>query len=144
MKPTYNGKPDDLYLILCGSVATAFLVVALISGSLRLADKLRPHTGDILSFDLAKGLVSDKDTSITAGVVGNTSIVSCVLKPHIMQISGGSLVIESTQFEPTLNYQVHWAGERTSGSGADCGRPADLLLSPADLTVLSMAAGGWG
>jgi hypothetical protein len=144
MRPTYNGKPDILYFTLCGTIATAFLMVTAIGGSLWLANELRPRTGDILSFDLAKGVVSDRQTMIKAGLVGHSPVVSCVLKPHVMQMSGGSLVIESTQFEPSLNYRVHWAGARTSDTGADCGRSADLLLSPADLTALSFAAGGWG
>lgn len=144
MRPAYHGKPDNLYFILCGTVAAACLVVAVIGGSLRLANELKPRTGDILSFDLAKGIVSDRHTMITAGLRGNALAVSCVLQPHVMRRFGGSLVIESTQFEPALNYQAHWAGERTSDTGADCGRSADLSLSPADLTILSMAAGGWG
>ena len=120
------------------------LIVTLISGSLRLANELRPRTGDIMSFGLAKGAMSDRNTMVTAGLAGNSSVASCVLQPHFMQKFGGSLVIEATQFEPNVNYHVHWAGGHTSDNGADCGRSADLLLSPADLTVLSFAAGGWG
>jgi hypothetical protein len=149
MRPTYDGKLDRLYFALCGTAAAAFLIVAVIGASLRLADQLRPRTGDILSFDLAKGAVSDNQTMITAGLVGNPPVASCVLKPHVMQTPGGSLVIEATQFESSLSYQVltyqvHWAGGHTSDNGADCGTSADLLLRPADLSTLSLAAGGWG
>jgi hypothetical protein len=143
MRPTYNGKLGNLYFILCGIAAAAFLVAAVIGGSQRLEDRLRPRTGDILSFNPAKGVVSDGQAMITAGLAGNTSVGSCILKPDVMQASGGSLVIEATHYEPSLGYQVHWAGARTSDNGADCGRAADLLLSPADLTALSLAAGGW-
>jgi len=144
MRPTYNGKLGNLYFILCGTAAVLFLIVAVIGGSLRLADRLRPRTGDLLSFNLGKGVVSDRQDMVTARLVGNSAVVACVLQPHVMQTSGGSLVIEATQYEPSLSYQVHWAGARTSDNGADCGRAADLRLSPADLSVLSIAAGGWG
>jgi hypothetical protein len=144
MRPTYNGKPDNLYFVLCGTVATALLVAAVIGGSLRLAERLKPRTGDILSFNRAKGVVSDRESMVTVGVVGNSSVVSCVLKPHVMQTSGGSLVIVAVQYIPSLHYQAHWAGTRTSDEGTDCGRSADLLLSPDDLSALSFAAGGWG
>lgn len=144
MRSTYNGKPEDLHVVLCGVAATALLIVAVISGSLWLANALRPQTGDIITFDPSKRATNEEQTTITARTVGNSSVVSCVLEPRLMQATGGSLVIEATQFGSDVSYKVHWAGGRTSGDGADCSSSADLLLSPANLATLSLAAGGWG
>ena len=41
-------------------------------------------------------------------------------------------------------YQVHWAGLRTSTGAQDCGQSADLTMKKADLETLVNAMGGRG
>jgi hypothetical protein len=60
-----------------------------------------------------------------------------------MASDGGSLVVEERIQAPRA-FQVHWAGSRTSDSGPDCGRDAQLVVSGADLQLLTNAVGGAG
>jgi hypothetical protein len=69
---------------------------------------------------------------------------NCTLSPSAMAEGGGSLVVEARRMSSPPIYRVHWAGERTSTSGADCGRAADLVLSRTDLQKLANTAGGFG
>jgi hypothetical protein len=61
--------------------------------------------------------------------VDNALAKHCVLDPHIMRASGGSIVIEALQLRPRPMYRVHWAGFHTSAGPEDCGANADLMLS---------------
>jgi len=143
MRSTFDGESGDLCTKICACVAAVFIAAAVIGCALRLADKLRPKTGDMISFDPASGIVNATRSPITAVKVGSLPAISCTLEPRVMQASGGSLMIESTQLKPDFSYHVHWAGVRTSDDAADCGISADLLLSAADLSTLALAAGGW-
>jgi hypothetical protein len=67
-----------------------------------------------------------------------------VLDVHVVQKSGGSLVVEATRFEPNRGFQVHWAGVRPSDGREDCGGSVDLLLNGAQMGALIFAAGGTG
>jgi hypothetical protein len=60
-----------------------------------------------------------------------------------MTSGGGSLVVEQRLQSPRM-YHVHWAGLRTSDGAADCGRHAELVVSGADLQLLTNAVGGAG
>ncbi len=141
MRPTYDGKSGDLYATLFGVAATCFTVALVIAGLTQLADELKPGTGDIISFHPTKGVLHVQ-TTIAAVPAGDSPATPCILDPRVMKASGGSLVIESTQFKPSLSYRVHWAGVRTSDDGTDCGTSAELLLSQADLSALFLAADG--
>ena len=67
-----------------------------------------------------------------------------MLDVHVMQKSGGSLVVEATRFEPERGFQVHWAGMRTSDGLEDCGGSVDLDMNSAQMGALIFAAGGTG
>jgi hypothetical protein len=68
---------------------------------------------------------------------------ACSLRPDIMAAEGGSLVVEQ-RLQSSRTFQVHWAGTRTSTGGSDCGGSADLVVSNADLQLLSNVVGGPG
>jgi hypothetical protein len=68
----------------------------------------------------------------------------CTLALNVMRRSGGSLVIESQAASDPITFRVHWAGERTSDDGADCGPRADLTVRRHHLDLLASYAGGYG
>ncbi len=143
MGSTFDGNSGDLGAKICGSVVASILAVVVIGCALRLADELRPRTGDIISFDPAKYAANADRSPMVVVKVGGSPASFCTLEPSIMRASGGSLVIDFTQLEPALSYHAHWAGPRTSDDAEDCGTSAELLLSPADISALALAAGGW-
>ena len=140
MRSSDHRKSEHLYAALGGTIAAALAITAIIGGSLRLADALRPQTGDIIAFVPAHDEITDTQATIIATRAGQSPPASCVLDPRIMHQSGGSLIIEAVGLAGHRAYRVHWAGVRTSASGTDCGRSADLLLSPEDVAVLLFAA----
>ena len=143
MTPTNDRKSGDLY--------TAFKVIAVViamgipltAGLMRLVDRLGPQTGDIIAFPATR-VPSDSTVSFAVNHAIALDGMSCILDVQTMQKSGGSLVVESTQFEPSRIFKVHWAGARTSNDRDDCGRSADLLLNSYQITALISAAGGTG
>lgn len=93
MRSTFDGESGDLCTKICACVAAVFIAAAVIGCALRLADKLRPKTGDMISFDPASGIVNATRSPITAVKVGSLPAISCTLEPRVMQASGGSLMI---------------------------------------------------
>ena len=122
-------------------VITAGLV--LMSVLLRFADERAAQTGDIIAFPATR-----TPSISTASFVARRAIVAdgmtCILDVQTMQKSGGSSVVETSQFEPGRIFRVHWAGVRTSPDQDDCGRSADLLLNSNQISALIFAAGGTG
>ena len=135
-----SGEPYAVVTILATVIIAGTLLAA---GFRRLANDWEPQTGDIISFPATK-IPSISNASITVNPAGASGNRSCVLDVHIMQKSGGSLVVEATRFEPDRGFQVHWAGARTSEGREDCGDSVDLLLSGAQIGTLIFAAGGTG
>ena len=143
MTPTNDRKSGEL--------STAFMVVVVVitggsllaAGLLRLADRLGPQTGDIIAFPATR-VPSVSTASFAASRAIGPDSMSCILDVQTMQKSGGSLVVESTQSEPSRIFQVHWAGARTSNDRDDCGGSADLLLNSYQISALIFAAGGTG
>ncbi|HUB12149.1 MAG TPA: hypothetical protein VMB34_09335 [Acetobacteraceae bacterium] len=133
-------KSEQLYPTLFGTVAAALSIIVIITASLRLADALRPQTGDMISFVASPSGVVTAQASLTVERAGQSPVAFCMLQPGVMRQSGGSLVVEAVVNAATRRYRVHWAGGRTSDTGADCGRTADLLLTPGDIGVLLFAA----
>jgi hypothetical protein len=141
--PTNDRKSGDLY--------TAFKVIAVViamgipltAALMRLVDRLGPQTGDIIAFPATR-VPSASTVSFAVNHAIAPDSMSCILDVQTMQKSGGSLVVESTQFEPSRIFKVHWAGARTSNDRDDCGGSADLLLNNYQITALISAAGGKG
>jgi hypothetical protein len=127
-----------------GMIAGALTVLVIIAASLRVAQVMSPRTGDMIVFDPAKAVVMNGHAEVAALPVGATAATRCLLDPRIMQRFGGSFVVESATLRPGFSYRVHWAGTHTSTAPTDCGNSADLLLTADGLTLLSIAAGGWG
>jgi hypothetical protein len=110
--------------------------VAMVSAARTL--DIAPKMGDILVFKHGARLPSDWDFAVTT-----SQAIGCVLTPAVMAADGGSLVVEQ-RFNDSHSYHVHWAGGRTSDGATDCGRSADLVVTRAELQLLSNAVGGPG
>ena len=112
--------------------------VAMVSAATRI--EIGPQVGDILVFRRGAHMPTDwAFTVMTTAVPAAT----CSLRPAIMAAEGGSLVVEQRLQSPRT-FQVHWAGIRTSKDGSDCGGSAELIVSNADLQLLSNVVGGPG
>lgn len=143
MTPTNDRKSGELYTAFLVMVVVITAGILLITGLLRLVGRLGPQTGDIIAFPAAR-VPSVSTASFAASRAIAPDSMSCILDVRTMQTSGGSLVVESTRFEPSLIFQVHWAGARTSNDRDDCGGSADLLLNSNQISALVFAAGGTG
>jgi hypothetical protein len=102
--------------------------------------EIGPQVGDILVFRRGARMPTDWEFTVT-----NTAApaAGCRLRPNIMAAEGGSLVVEQRLQRPRT-FMVHWAGIRTSMGSSDCGGSAELIVSNADLQLLSNIVGGPG
>jgi hypothetical protein len=109
-------------------------------------DEFRPKIGDMVVFKPGSQDTDLWQMSIQATVVSETGAPTgaCTLDPNVMATDGGSLMVESRQTEPSLQYLIHWAGVETSKLTSNCGTDANLLVSRTDLQRLANAAGGFG
>ena len=140
IRPHYGCKSDEWQTLVAVAVAAVLLVATAIGATLRIATFLSDRTGDIIRLVPTNRAVSDSDGRIPAIIVGDGVDRVCMLDLDAMEVSGGSLVIDATQFDPVLSYRVHWAGVRTSKDASDCGPAAELRVSSDVITALSLAA----
>ena len=112
--------------------------VAMVSAATRI--EIGPQVGDILVFWRGAHMPTDWNFIVMTTAV---PAATCSLRPAIMAAEGGSLVVEQRLQSPRT-FQVHWAGIRTSKDGSDCGGSAELIVSNADLQLLSNVVGGPG
>jgi hypothetical protein len=112
--------------------------VAMVSAATRI--EIGPQVGDILVFRRGARMPTDWEFTVMTTAV---PAATCSLRPAIMAAEGGSLVVEQRLQSPRT-FQVHWAGIRTSKDGSDCGGSAELIVSNADLQLLSNVVGGPG
>lgn len=140
MWPRYGRKPDEWQVLVTGVVAAGLLVATIIVASLRLAASMTARTGDIIRLGPMDRPVSGNEARVPARVIGAVPDRVCMFDLRVMELSGGSIVIDATQFDPVLGYRIHWAGVRTSNGASDCGRAAELRVSPDVIAALSMAA----
>jgi hypothetical protein len=142
MTPRRHTDSGPLDLLIVTSLAGAVALMAC-TCLMRIAGVTAPRLGDIVAFDAAKRDPASTVAQVDAAPVGTTSGGTCQLDAATMLRSGGSLLVEARHPKQTREYQVHWAGTRTSPGTRDCGASADLLLSRGDLGALSVAAGGF-
>jgi hypothetical protein len=140
MRPRYGRKANEWQTLATGAVAAGLLVVTIIGASLRLATSMSARTGDIIRLNPTDPPVSDSEARVPAIVIGDGPDRVCMFDLRVMELSGGSVVIEATRFDPVLSYLVHWAGVRTSNDASDCGHAAELRVSADAIAALSMAA----
>lgn len=112
--------------------------VAIVSAATRI--EIGPQVGDILVFRQGARMPPDWEFTVMITAVPTAT---CSLRPNIMAAEGGSLVVEQRLQSPRT-FQVHWAGIRTNTGGSDCGRSAELVVSNADLRLLSNVVAGPG
>ncbi len=143
MRPRDERKLNEWQTLLTAVAVAGLLVVTIIVVSLRLATAMSVKTGDIIRLDPADQPVSDSQARLLAIVIGDAPDKVCTLDLRVMELSGGSIVIDATQFSPALTYRVHWAGVRTSNDASDCGRSAELRVGADAIAALSMAAAAW-
>jgi hypothetical protein len=132
---------DGLRTVLIASFVALVLASSAAMVAAASAIPIGPQIGDILVF--RQGAQLPPDWEFAAVVRSNDLPISCTLKPHAMASGGGSLVVEQ-RLDGRRVYRVHWAGRRTAYDGDDCGEAADLLVSRADLQLLTNAVGGPG
>jgi hypothetical protein len=148
-EPSRNTTPNGTSLAAWLPVlaAMAIMVTGCLSTFLILQlDEFRPKVGDIVVFRPGSPDSDMWQMSIPATSVSAMSepVAECSLDPNVMAASGGSLVVEGLQNDPSLRYRLHWAGSETARAGGNCGLSADLLVSRTDLQRLANAAGGFG
>jgi hypothetical protein len=123
----------------------ASLIAALLASSVAMVSaaaslEIGPKVGDILVFRQGAHMPTGWQFTVTTT---EEPAATCSLRPDIMAAEGGSLVVEQRLQSPRT-FQVHWAGGRTSTGGSDCGGSAELIVSNADLQLLSNVVGGPG
>lgn len=124
---------------LAGCVVAILLASAVGAAAFVRTLDIAPQVGDILVFRPTAHLETDWEVAAQRP----TGRSGCVLRPDVMSVQGGSLVVE----ERTPNsraYRVHWAGPRTAMGISSCGDYADLLVSRGDLQLLINVVGGVG
>lgn len=148
-EPSRNSAPQRTPLAAWLPVlaATTIMVTGCLSTFLVLQlDKFRPKTGDIVAFKPGSQDTDMWQMTIPATFVSptGTPLGECFLDPSVMSGKGGSLIVEGSQDQPSLQYRVHWAGSETSRTAGNCGNSVDLLVSRTDLQRLANSAGGFG
>jgi hypothetical protein len=128
--------------VLAGGMVAAILVGVVAAVTFVRTIDLGPRVGDILVFRPGQHLQTDWEVAAQPAGTSSAS-VQCVLRPDVMTVDGGSLVVEQRTIAP-LQYRVHWAGPRTAIGGSNCGTAADLVVSRLDLQLLISAVGGVG
>jgi hypothetical protein len=123
----------------------AALIAGLLAGGVAMVATattldLGPKVGDILVFRQGARVPTDWEFAVSNSAPNATM---CSLRPDAMAAHGGSLVVEE-RFTKPRSFLVHWAGGSTSTGRSDCGSSADLVVSRADLQLLSNAVGGPG
>ena len=94
----------------CRTAAATILAAVISAGILltaglrRLANDWGPQTGDIISFPATK-VPSISTASIKVNPAGASVSRQCVLDVHVVQKSGGSLVVEATGSNPTAAFR---------------------------------------
>lgn len=127
--------------------AMAIMITGCLSTFLVLQlDEFRPKIGDIVAFAPGSQDTDMWQMNIPATMLSasGASLEACALDPNVMAETGGSLIVEGRQEEPSLQYRIHWAGSRTAKTDGNCGASASLLVSRTDLQRLANAAGGFG
>lgn len=148
-EPTRNSAPQRTSMAAWLPVlaAMAIMVTGCLCTVLVLQlDQFRPKVGDIVAFKPGSQDTDMWQMTIPAMLVSamGTPLAECFLDPNVMADKGGSLVVEGSQDQPSLQYRVHWAGGETSRTAGDCGTSANLLVSRTDLQRLANSAGGFG
>jgi hypothetical protein len=139
-----DGKSSGLGTVLLSMAALALAGMVGTISLIHQVGELGPKVGDIISFDPLESMPRDMKARIAASLADDPRGTACTLDVRTIHANGGSLIIETRVPGTTPLYRVHWAGPRSSMSGADCGTSAELMLSQDDLEVLAMAAGGFG
>ncbi len=148
-EPSRNSAPQRASMAawLPVLVATAITVTGCLSTFLMVQlDEFRPKIGDIVAFKPGSQDTDMWQITIPATFVSPTGTLlgECFLDPNVMADKGGSLVVEGSQDQPSLQYRIHWAGSETSRTAGNCGNSVDLLVSRTDLQRLANSAGGFG
>jgi hypothetical protein len=140
-----RGQHDQAGTGIGKTAVLAALIAGLLAGGVAMVAAattfdLGPKVGDILVFRQGARVPADWEFAVTSSAAEKTE---CSLRPDVMAAHGGSLVVEE-RFTKPRSFLVHWAGGPTSGGSTDCGDSADLVVTGADLRLLSNAVGGPG
>jgi hypothetical protein len=139
-KQTDRRSGDGLRTAVFAGAVAALLVSGVAMVAAATTVDLGPKVGDILVFRAGARMPTDWDFTARSAT---QPTATCTLRPEVMAVAGGSLVVEERNDKPRT-YRVHWAGNHTSPGATDCGATAELILQHADLQLLSNAVGGPG
>jgi hypothetical protein len=128
--------------ILIGGVLVV-LATTLIAAAASFA-RITVQVGDIIAFEPDPASMA-ANPLIPAGriAVHRPGQYGCILDLDTLRRDGGSLVAEARLASEGHSFRLHWAGIRTAPGSGDCGKSADLIINPDDLSRLAIAAGGF-
>lgn len=123
-----------------GTALQACLLAGLLASAVGVAAWLHamqfgPPVGEILRF----GPYGQPAPIWQIQAVRSSDHRRCVLKPAVMAMAHGSVVVERRLAGPT--FQAHWAGGPTSDGDGNCGSAADLTLGLIEMQTLVNADG---
>jgi hypothetical protein len=137
-----EGEDSAVWTIVAFGLA-ALLMIGVAAVQIARSVEVGPHVGDIVSFRPGAQLGYAQETEIAVQQPEHAG-GTCILRPAVVALRGGSLVVEAKEPSRPPSYRVHWAGVRTSNGATDCGANAELTLSMPDLLGLAEGAGGFG
>lgn len=148
-RPHRQSDETSLGTVILTLIAGALLTVTTGLAAMFELEQFGPAVGGIIVFKpdaAATERWSVKAAIVEAprvGLSGETPSRHCVLRPNMMAVRGGSLVVEARRLSRPPVYRVHWAGGPTDGGPGDCGTAADLVLERTELMRLGNVAGGF-
>ena len=116
------------------------LIAALIAGApvwaLSLLSQVQfgPPVGEILTF----GSYDQPRPTWHVDAKRSSTNRSCILKPSVMAVSHGSMVVER-RLSDGRTFLAHWAGGPTSDDAGNCGSDVDLAIGLAAMQTLVSA-----
>jgi hypothetical protein len=131
-------KPGQVSQALLLGTTVVLAVASGFAGIAREVATLGLGVGDILTFDPTHKYPLESGARME---VKRQDGAGCTLDVAVMQLAGGSLVIEQ---RAAGSFRVHWAGARTGDGTSDCGSEADFALTPSDVNILAAASNGSG
>ncbi len=125
---------ETLATILVAVLLAGAMISAVGAFSLLPRVQFGPPVGEILTFRWYGWLTP----TWHVGAVQSSTNRYCILKPAVMAVSHGSMVVER-RLPDGRTFLAHWAGGPTSDDGGNCGSDVDLAIGLAAMQTLVSA-----